>query len=144
MAHCVNATDSNKPEWVIPKWALFQLCWTMYSVWSEISPSVLFFTSRFRFFVGGSSILTQLTDNQIKTFILSNAATGKFSCGICRKEMTRRVKVFHHIKAVHVKKKDSMCPYCPKAFSNSNQLRTHISRKHEEEHRINKLIKKSV
>ena len=92
----------------------------------------------------GSPSLPDLSDDQIKQLIQTSATSGKPICGICLKEFVSQTSAFDHIKAKHGGKATHQCLYCPLFFITAHRKTIHISQKHREAHRMNKLLKKVV
>ena len=92
----------------------------------------------------GSPSLPDIPDDQLKQLIQTSTTSGKPMCGICLSEFSSRSSTFTHVKAKHGGKATHQCLYCPLLFITADRRAMHISRKHREAHRMNKLLKNVV
>ena len=70
----------------------------------------------------------------IEEHIRFDQLTKKYSCGVCKKEFTRKDTLQNHFESLHMDTEGYACPYCDKSYPNKSYRTTHIFRNHREEH----------
>ena len=55
---------------------------------------------------------------------------GAFSCDKCHRPFKRKGDLKRHVRRVHEKIRDAICPVCSKAFGEDYNMRRHINRVH--------------
>ena len=79
-----------------------------------------------------SSCAKKYTHGELYTYILSLNAEGKYSCSVCKKQVSSKGNLSNHLR-VHTKEKPFKCTICDKRFQTKRSLSNHRRSRHNKE-----------